>query len=307
MVDSHRAFGVFIGVAFLLLAGWTIADEKGYQPKLGQKGRDIIWLPTSPEVVQKMLDVAKLTPSDFLMDLGSGDGCIVIAAAKRGVRAVGIEYDPGLVAFSKGEAEKAGVSDKATFVTADLFATDFSKATVITMYLHPRLNMRLRPRLLDLKPGTRVVSHNFDMEDWKPDQVESYKERRFGYEIQTQSPRSTSMDLENMANNQIEPFYEHRALLWIVPAKVAGVWTWPGGELTLSQKFQKIKGTLMVGGKKMPLRSAKLTGGQISFEVGAGAGAIAYIGRVKGNTIEGVTRAGDGPENRWIASRRAPQ
>jgi len=254
-------------VAIILLPAFGGAQE--YQPSVGQEGKDVIWVPTPDDLVTAMLDMAKVTPNDFLMDLGSGDGRIVIAAAKRGVRAEGIEYNPDMVELSKRNAENAGVSAKAHFRNADLFTVDLSQATVITMYLLPSLNMKLRPMILDLKPGTRIVSHAFRMEDWQPDQTVE-KEARTAY-------------------------------LWIVPAKVEGTWTWasnPGpAELALTQKFQKITGTLKSGGKDLAIENGKLDGNEISFT----AGGRDYSGRVNGKLIEGTVKT-NGREEKWSAA-----
>src|SRR5882724_12992968 len=144
---------------------------KEYQPEVGQAGKDVVWVPTPQALVDKMLDMSKLTPKDYLIDLGSGDGRTVITAAKRGSKALGIEYNPEMVELSKRNAAKEGVSDKANFVKADLFESDFSQAQVITMFLLPSINIKLRPKILDLKPGTRIVSNSFDMEDWKADET----------------------------------------------------------------------------------------------------------------------------------------
>ena len=176
--------------------------QKPYEPQVGQGGKDVVWVPTPQALVDKMLDIAKLTPQDFLMDLGSGDGRTVITAAKRGSRALGIEYNPDMVELSKKNAAAAGVTDKATFAKADLFETDFSKAQVITMFLLPSINIKLRPKILDLKPGTRIVSNSFNMEDWEADQTETI-----------------SGDCTSWCT----------ALLWIVPAKVEGSWQLPPG------------------------------------------------------------------------------
>ena len=160
----------------LCLSSATLADfaqaqpAKEYEPQVGQEGKDVVWVPTPQALVDKMLDMAKVTAADTVIDLGSGDGRTVITAAKRGARALGIEYNPDMVELSKRNAEKAGVAGKANFMKADLFESDFSQATVITMYLLPTINLKLRPKLLrDLKPGTRIVSHSFDMGDWKPE------------------------------------------------------------------------------------------------------------------------------------------
>src|SRR3954471_16260348 len=144
-------------------------QQKPFEPSVGQPGKDVVWVPTPQALVNKMLEMAKVTPADFLMDLGSGDGRTVITAAKRGVKAMGIEYNPDMVALSIKNAAEAGGSDKATFVKADIFESDFSKATVITLFLLPVLNLRLRPKLLEMAPGTLVVSNSFRMEAWEPD------------------------------------------------------------------------------------------------------------------------------------------
>jgi precorrin-6B methylase 2 len=239
-----------------------------YQPQVGQEGKDVVWVPTPQELVNKMLDIAKVTPKDFVIDLGSGDGRTVITAAKRGIRALGIEYNPDMVELSKRNAAKEGVSDRASFEKADLFETDFSKATVITMFLLPEINLKLRPKILDLKPGTRIVSNTFTMEDWSPDETAT---------------------VANGCNNWCT------ALLWIVPAKVEGKWRLPQGELTLKQTFQKISGTLTSSGKPMQVSNGKLRGDQISFS----AGGTQYSGRVNGNAMEGNLK----PGGKWSATR----
>jgi precorrin-6B methylase 2 len=258
-------------LAAALLFSPAIANAQQYEPSIGQEGKDVIWVPTPDELIQAMLDVAKVTADDFVMDLGSGDGRIVIAAAKRGARAVGIEYNPDMVELSRRNAEKAGVSDKATFVNADLFASDFSKATVITMYLLPQLNLKLRPAILDLKPGTRVVSHAFTMGEWSADQT---------VELQGRT-----------------------AYFWIVPAKVEGTWTWQtasgAAELKLTQSFQNAKGTLKLNGKDFAIKDAKLEGDRFRLH----AGEQEYSGRVNGTSIEGTVKA-SGLEQKWTAALR---
>jgi SAM-dependent methyltransferase len=270
--------------ALLPLAGATAfsADSSAkepFTPTVGQAGKDVIWVPTGNPLVDKMLDMVKVTPNDYVIDLGSGDGRIVIAAAKRGARALGIEYNPKMVELSKNNAEKEGVSAKATFKEADIFKTDFSDATVVTLYLLPDLNMKLRDTILKMKPGTRVVSHDFDMQDWDDDDTAT--------------------------------FDNGTAHFWIVPAKVEGTWTFQasGGaaELALKQTFQKIEPTLKSGGKELPVKNAKLQGNKISFSVTENAGAAQeYSGVVSGNTITGTSKAGTGPEAKWTAQRRAP-
>src|SRR3989442_8685572 len=152
------------------------AAQEEYQPQVGQEGKDVVWVPTPQALVDKMLDMAKVTPKDYVIDLGSGDGRTVITAAKRGSKALGIEYNPDMVELSKRNAAREGVSDKANFVKADLFESDFSQAQVITMFLLSNINMKLRPKILDLKPGTRIVSNTFDMGEWKPDQSSTVPE-----------------------------------------------------------------------------------------------------------------------------------
>jgi len=246
---------------------WRTFAAQEFQPQVGQEGKDVIWVPTPQALVDKMLDMAKVTPKDYVIDLGSGDGRTVITAAKRGSKALGIEYNPDMVEVSKQSAAKEGVSDKASFVKADLFESDFSQAQVITMFLLSSINLKLRPKILDLKPGTRIVSNTFDMSDWKPDETATL-------------PGCNSWCT---------------AHLWIVPAKVAGTWTLPQGELTLKQTFQNITGTLKSGSVETPV-NGKLSGEQISFT----AGTAEYSGRVAGNSIEGVVKNGV----KWSATRR---
>ncbi len=242
--------------------------KQDYEPRVGQEGKDVVWVPTPQALVDKMLDMAKLTAKDYLIDLGSGDGRTVITAAKRGARAQGIEYNPDMVELAKRNAAKEGVSDKASFAKADLFESDFSKATVLTLFLLPEINMKLRPKILSLRPGTRVVSNSFDMEDWKPDQTSNVSE-----------------DCTSWCE----------AYLWIVPAKVQGTWKLNDGELSLKQTFQTISGTLTNAGAITKISNAKLNGEQITFS----AGRARYTGRVSGNEIRGVTNAGA----HWQATR----
>jgi precorrin-6B methylase 2 len=245
--------------------------KKDYEPQVGQHGKDVVWVPTSQTLVNKMLEMAEVTPNDYVIDLGSGDGRTVITAAKRGTRALGIEYNPDMVELSKRNAAKEGVSDKATFVKADLFETDFSRATVITMFLLPSINVKLRPKILDLKPGTRVVSNTFTMGEWAADQTANVTEDCTTY---------------------------CTAYLWIVPAKVEGTWQLPQGELTLKQSFQLISGTLKSGGNTILITNGKLQGDQISFI----AGGAQYTGRVRGGTIDGMVKSG-GKTSHWSANR----
>ncbi|MGH7928780.1 MAG: SAM-dependent methyltransferase [Candidatus Binatia bacterium] len=251
----------------LALAGGIAQAQstKDYQPEVGQAGKDVVWVPTPQALVDKMLDMAQLTPKDYLIDLGSGDGRTVITAAKRGSKALGIEYNPDMVELSKRAAAKEGVSDKASFTKADLFESDFSQAQVITMFLLPSINAKLRPKILDLKPGTRIVSNSFDMGEWKPDET---------------------ANVEGCSN-------WCTAHLWIVPAKVNGTWKLPQGELALKQTFQMISGTLRNGNTSSPI-SGKLNGDEISFT----AGGAQYTGRVAANSIEGTASG-----SKWSATR----
>src|SRR6185503_1799232 len=228
-----------------------------YEPQSGQEGKDVVWVPTPQILVDKMLDMAKVKPGEIVMDLGSGDGRTVITAAKRGARAYGIEYNPDMVELSKRNAMKEGVSANATFVKADLFETDFSKANVITMFLLPDINLKLRPKILDLKPGTRIVSNGFTMGDWAADEKHT---------ITTEQGCNTSWCT---------------ALLWIVPAKVAGTHKLPQGELVLKQEFQMLSGTFTTGGKTFALEG-RVHGDDVSFK----AGGKDYRGRVRGNHLE---------------------
>jgi precorrin-6B methylase 2 len=241
----------------------TQSTQKPFEPKVGQQGKDVVWVPTPQETVDKMLDLAKLTPQDRLVDLGSGDGITVISAAKRGVRAHGVEYNPDMVDLAKRRAAEAGVSDMTSFEKADLFEKDLSEFTVITMFLLPRINMELRPRLLDLKPGTRIVSNTFTMEDWEADETAS------------------ATDCTSWCT----------ALLWIVPAKVEGSWQTGQGQLVLDQEFQKVTGSL--GGRA--ISDGRLKGDEITFNVGN----ARYTGKVNGNSISGTVSTG----GNWAANR----
>lgn len=240
------------------------AGQKEYVPDVGQDGKDVIWVPTPQALVDTMLDMAKVTPKDRLMDLGSGDGRTVITAAQRGLKAQGIEYNPDLVELSRRNAERAGVADRATFVTADLFTTDLTQADVITMFLLSTINEKLRPKLLELAPGTRIVSNSFRMGDWEPDAEETIRQ-----------------DCNTYCT----------ALLWIVPAKVAGKWEVDGQPLQLEQRYQRLSG--MLG--SAPLSEARMNGNEISFV----ANGVRYTGTVNGKQMSG-SAAGRG---NWSAKR----
>jgi hypothetical protein len=268
--NSIRWLIVALGLFFI--ASGALAQTQEYQPQVGQAGKDVVWVPTPQDLVDRMLDMAKMTPNDFVIDLGSGDGRTVITAAKRGARAMGIEYNPDMVDLSIRNAAQAGVSDKASFAKADLFESDFSKATVITMFLLPDINLKLRPKILGLKPGIRVVSNSFTMGDWEAD---------------------GRVTLESGCTSWCT------AYLWIVPAKMEGTWRLPEGELSISQTFQKISGSLKSGAKNTAI-AGKLTGDQISFT----AGDAVYTGRVTGDTVSGTVKFGSDSTN-WQATRIA--
>ena len=242
----------------------------------------MIWVPTPDEVVDRMLIMAQVTPNDIHFDLGAGDGKIAIAAAKKfGARATGIEYNPDMVKHANANAQAAGVygsgPGKAIIRHGDIFVTDFSSATVITLYLLPALNMKLRPQILSMRPGTRVVSHSFTMEDWEADEISSMDGRR--------------------------------AYFWVVPANVMGSWSMESGgqrmELSLEQTFQKINGTLTLGPVHAGLRDARLRGFNIAFAYVDRSGVRRdFTGRVVGNRMEGSFRDEKGAEGRWTAAKK---
>jgi len=241
-------------------------------PYVGQPGKDVIWVPTPPELVDKMLDLADVSEKDFLIDLGSGDGRTVIAAAKLGAKALGIEFNPDMVELSKKKAEEAGVSNKTNFVVADLFGYDLSEATVITMFLLPDINLRLRPHLLDLRPGTRIVSNTFTMGEWQP-------------------------DFEEMAEGNWDTWFT--ALMWIIPAKVEGIWNIGSRILTLYQEFQMVYGTLKNGEIISNITEGRLKGDEITFNVTG----TTYTGRVTGkNSMSGTFTSNTG-KSTWNATR----
>ena len=283
-LHATRFLTVLAAALALALPGTATAQDTEYKPSVGQEGKDVIWVPTPQALVERMLEMAKLTATDIHFDLGSGDGRTVIAAAKRGAQAVGVEFNPDMVALSERAAAKEGVSAKAKFINGDIFQTDFSHATVVTLYLLPSLNLKLRPTILRMKPGTRVVSHAFSMDDWQPDQTENVEGRT--------------------------------AYLWIVPAAVEGTWRFSvqgGGpkeyELGLRQQYQQVEGLAKLDGRMGQLRNVKLRGDQISFSVHEIAGTSGtlrrdFTGRVSGNTMQGVMKQANGAaEVKWSATR----
>lgn len=266
----------------LLLSLFAALAAAQFTPQVGQSGKDVIWVPTPDDVVERMLVMAQVTANDFVWDLGAGDGKIAIMAAKKfGARAVGIEYNPDMVKHANENAQKAGVAGtgqgKATIRHGDIFATDFTQATVITLYLLPALNMKLRPQLLSMRPGTRIVSHSFSMEDWEADEISTLDGRR--------------------------------AYFWVVPANVVGGWNLDAGgqrhEMALEQTFQKVSGTLALGPIHAGLRDVKLRGTTISFAyVDQNKVRRDFTGRVDGGKMEGTFRDEKGAEGKWSATKK---
>jgi methyltransferase family protein len=272
MTIPGRSMQLCLALLFALVLTFGQAQaaqpaKQEYAPRVGQAGKDVVWVPTPESLVDKMLALGKVTPNDYLIDLGSGDGRTVITAAKRGTRAHGIEYNPDMVELSKRNAAAEGVSDKATFAKADLFESDFSQATVITMFLLPQINLKLRPKILDLKPGTRIVSNSFTMGEWEADET-----------------ASTSDDCSGWCT----------ALLWIVPAKVEGNWKLADGEIVLKQSYQTINGTVKIGNRTVPITGGRLRGDEIYIRTDDNE----YRGQVSGDTITGTSKTGE-----WKATR----
>jgi precorrin-6B methylase 2 len=267
---SFRVATLLAGLS-VALSGQAIAQN--FEPTVGQAGKDVVWVPTSPALVEKMLDLAKVTPNDFVMDLGSGDGRNIIAAAKRGARAVGVEYNPDMVELSRRLAKEAGVSDKATFIQGDMYEADISKATVLALFLLPSNLNKLQDKFLALAPGSRIVNNTFFVEGWEPDVKET---------------------IENDCTSWCT------AGLYIVPAKVGGVWQFDGGEVALTQQYQMLSVTMTQGGKAAPVGQGRMNGRAISFAVDG----MAYAGEVNGNRIVGtVTPSAGGASRPWAATK----
>ena len=271
-----------LAAAVLAAATAAYAQQKDFKPHVGQQGKDVVWVPTPDEVVERMLNMAQTKPEDYVIDLGAGDGKIAIAAAKKfGARSTGIEYNPDMAALAQRNAQAAGVGGKAQIVQGDIFVSDFTQATVLTMYLLPSLNMKLRPQILAMRPGTRVVTHAFNMEDWEPDE---------------------SSDVDG-----------RRVYLWIVPSNVSGRWAMEhsgaGGSdklsLNLDQKFQRIEGVAYLGSILAGLREPRLSGFRISFAYVDNHGVRRdFTGRVTGGNMEGSFRTDNGAEGRWTAAKK---
>ena len=267
---SH--FIVLLSSVTCVLHSQSQIESSVFVPYVGQPGKDVIWVPTPPELVDKMLELADVSEKDYLIDLGSGDGRTVIAAAKLGAKALGIEFNPDMVKLSKIKAEEAGVSNNTNFIEGDLFGYDLSEATVITMFLLPDINLRLRPRLLDLRPGTRIVSNTFTMGEWEP-------------------------DYEEMKEGNWDSWYT--ALMWIIPAKVEGLWNIGSGVLTLYQEFQMVYGTLKTGENISNITEGRLKGNEITFS----ANGATYTGRVSGKRNMSGTVISKAGKSNWSAVR----
>jgi len=267
----HRVFTAFVLICFMSVAGGAIAAEaaeKPYEPVEGQEGKDVVWVPTPFVLVEKMLEMARVTPQDYVMDLGSGDGRNVIAAAKRGARALGVEYNPNMVELSQRAAEQEGVAEKAAFVQGDMYEADISQATVLALFLLTENLNKLAPKFLELRPGARIVVNGFGIDGWEADET-------------------------GMADGDCGSWCT--AYLYIVPARVAGTWRLPQGELALEQSFQRVSGVLSSGGAGKPIANGRLLGDQINFTIGG----VKYSGRVDGNSMHGDNGA-------WNATRLNP-
>lgn len=276
-----------LALAGLLAAAAVSVDAKDrrecdrdYKPQVGQSGKDVVWVPTPDEVVQRMLRMAKVTPQDIVYDLGAGDGKIAIAAGKIGATSVGIEYNPDMAKLAQCYVQAEDLAGKTRIIQGDVFKEDFSKASVVTMYLLPELNLRLRPTILNMKPGTRVTSHQFTMGDWEPDETAEVDYRT--------------------------------AYLWIVPAKVEGAWTLreqgAGNAqytVNLSQKYQKVTGDVAAGTAKQPLVGATVRGEEIRFAFNDDKGVTRTLtGTVRGNELTGTLKGAGGAETKVTGTRK---
>jgi precorrin-6B methylase 2 len=268
---GRRVIGlVALAVTITVTGAATAQQEQPFRPEVGQPGKDVVWVPTPPALVEKMLDLAEVTPADFVIDLGSGDGRNVIGAAKRGARALGVEYNPNMVELSKRNAAAAGVADKATFAQGDMYEADISQASVMALFLLPSNMLQLRSKFVDLKPGSRIVSNTFTIQDWTP-------------------------DAQTTIGGECESWCT--AILWIVPAKIAGTWQVPNGQLSLTQNYQMVTGTLTLGGAATPV-TGKLRGTSLTLT----GGGREYTGRVLGDSLE---LSSGGTTN--MTARRAPR
>jgi SAM-dependent methyltransferase len=271
-----RPFALALALCLLTAARPAAAQEPApaqpYEPRVGQAGKDVVWVPTPPSLLDLMLDLAQVTKNDFVMDLGSGDGRNIIAAARRGARGVGVEYNPDMVALANRLAREAGVADRATFVQGDMYEADISKANVMAVFLLPTNMEKLLPSFTSLAPGSRIVSNTFGFNDWDPDARETVKD------------------------GSCASWCE--ALLWIVPAQAAGTWSIDGATLTLSQMHQVVYGTLSTGGVVETIAKGRMRGYDITFTVGA----RTFTGTIEGDRIRGTVSGPDGTRP-WTGRR----
>jgi SAM-dependent methyltransferase len=256
-------------VCIALASASTTAAAQTFQPYEGQPGKDVVWVPTSRVLVEKMLDLAAVTPKDFVMDLGSGDGRMVIAAAQRGARAVGVEYEADMVALARRSAQEAGVAERAQFIQGDMFEADISKATVLALFLLPGNLNRLVPKFSELPAGTRIMNNSYRIEDWEVDR---------------------QLVLDDCTT-------WCTAYLYIVPARLAGEWKLPAGELRLTQEWRRLGGTLLLASGREVKVEGKVTADRVRFT----AGMDVYEGRVHGNRVSGVVSGASG--GAWSATR----
>ena len=260
-VGKHFWATALLGLSLAFSASAQTMGDDQYKPTVGQSGKDVVWVPTPDQLIDKMLRTAQVTDKDLVYDLGAGDGKIAIAAAlNHGARAVGIEFNPEMAALAQRNVERAGLKDKVRIIRGDIFVEDFSSATVVTLYLLPQLNLRLKPILQKMKPGTRVVSNSFNMDDWTPD--------------------------ENIDSDR------GRGYFWIIPARIEGQWSvqlgGQTGQLRLEQKDQMFNGSLSVQGASYKVEKGRLRGTEFSFEYQRGDGSVA---KVTGNVDAGRLQA----------------
>ena len=248
-------------VTVLMAAGGARAVAAGanYQPLVGQEGKDVIWVPNPAAMVEKMLDMAAVTAQDFVIDLGSGDGRNVIGAAGRGARARGVEFNPELVEHSRRRAAAAGVGGRVEFVEGDMFAADVSEASVLALFLLPDNLRKLMPKFVDMKPGSRIVSNTYEIPGWPSDKSETVRGDCAAFCI---------------------------VFLYVVPAKVAGVWRTVDGDITLEQDYQRLSGSYVYNGITLPIENARMNGTEIRFAVNG----VEYSGRVDGDVMQGEAK-----------------
>jgi len=263
-MDLHHPFA-----AVLLFAASATTGAQTYQPYEGQPGKDVVWVPTSPVLIERMLDLAGVTAKDYVIDLGSGDGRMVIAAAKRGARAHGVEYEAEMVHLARKNAQAAGVADRATFAQGDMFEADISKATVLALFLLPINLNKLVPKFLELPPGTRIVNNSYRIDDWQEEK------------------QIVISDCSTWCS----------AYLYIVPARLEGTWKLPAGELRLTQNVQQVTGTLVQPGGKQVSVDGTVSGDRVRFRTALDV----YTGRVQGKRMSGEVSGASG--GHWSATR----